>query len=374
MTGIVIITLLITSAYVFLIFRLIRGWHYLPEYLPLPEMPKLTVSLIIPFRDEKHNLEHSLPFIMNLSYPSSLLEVIYVNDHSQDGSEEFVSGIIKGKPNFHLLHSGTGSYGKKAALMEASLAARGELLLFTDADCCPVPEWVKTMASFYFNKDPVMITGPVIMHNRQGLFNKLQALELFSLTGTSAGSIAAGDPVLCSGANIGFNRKVYLKSFDHIKPEVNTGDDIFMMLYLKKVYPGKIFFVKSREAVVFTEPVKHLFAFARQRARWASKARYYRDTGILTTAIIVFFMNLLFPALLIAGIFNITILGLLIIMLILKSVPDFLLLYGISSFFRRKKLLRLFIPAQLLYPVYSVFSGIAGILMRNKWKGKISGS
>ena len=370
MTGVIIISLIISFLYVFLIGRFIRGWFLIPEYKNVNDKPEIKISLIIPFCNEKQILRRSFASILRLEYASSLLEVIYVNDHSDDGSEELVRSLTETHENFRLINCGKNSSGKKAALKAGADVATGNLLLFTDADCFPDARWAKTMAGYYQEKKPVMISGPVLIKNRPGFFNIFQSLEFLSLTGSGAGSFGAGDPVMCSGANLGFDRKIYLDSINNINPEVASGDDIFMMLFMKGAFSGDVHFLKSKEAQVITEPVADFAKFIHQRMRWASKMTYYHDPSILITAFIVLSENLLLLFLLFAGITDKSIPAVYIMVFLIKSFIDLILLESVSKFFRTQKLLNYFIPVQLLYPFYSVFSGIAGLLVKTRWKSK----
>jgi poly-beta-1,6-N-acetyl-D-glucosamine synthase len=299
------------------------------------------------------------------------LEIIYVNDHSADDSVHILLEKIKEEKAIELIHCGESENGKKSALYKGASMASGELLLFTDADCCPVAEWVSTMASFYLEKQkPVLISGPVLIESRRGMFNKMQSLELLSLTASAAGSFGAGTPILCSAANLGINRVQYLEYFSKIRSELASGDDIFMLLAFKKLFPDRLHFIKSNKAVVYTSPLEKAGDFFKQRIRWASKARFYNDPWIVMTSGIVFFVNFLLLALLFAGFGRHEFLFIFLAVLILKSASDIRLLVSVSTIFRELRVMALFLPVQLLYPFYAVIAGLGGVVIKTKWKGR----
>lgn len=99
---------------------------------PLPA-PAPSVSVVIPARNERHNLPRLLPGLLAQSYPD--FEVIVYDDRSDDGTWEWVSEVAH--PRLRLLRGGDvppGWIGKTYALDQATRDASGTLLLFLDAD------------------------------------------------------------------------------------------------------------------------------------------------------------------------------------------------------------------------------------------------
>jgi cellulose synthase/poly-beta-1,6-N-acetylglucosamine synthase-like glycosyltransferase len=367
----IIISVVLILLYTLLIEYFYRGWRSLPKFDQYKNAQELKVSVIIPFRNESEIITKNLESLLRQDYPKWLLEIIYVNDHSSDDSVQILLEKVKLENHIELIHCSESETGKKSALYKGASTASGELLLFTDADCCPVAEWVSTMAAFYLEKQkPVLISGPVLIESRRGLFNKMQSLELLSLTASAAGSFGAGTPILCSAANLGIKRIQYLEYFSKIRSELASGDDIFMLLAFKKTFPGRLHFIKSNKAVVYTSPIEKIGDFFKQRIRWASKARFYKDPWIVMTSGIVFFVNFLLLALLFSGFARHEFLLIFVLVFFLKSVSDFRLLVSVSTFFREQHLMALFLSVQLLYPFYAVIAGLGGMVIRTKWKGR----
>jgi glycosyltransferase involved in cell wall biosynthesis len=98
----------------------------------LPDTPPL-VSVLIPARNEEDNLARLLPTILQQDYPS--FEVIVYDDASDDRTGDVLRAFAD--PRLVRLR-GTGPpagwLGKVHALHQASRRARGEVLLFLDAD------------------------------------------------------------------------------------------------------------------------------------------------------------------------------------------------------------------------------------------------
>jgi chlorobactene glucosyltransferase len=115
--------------------QLLRRGPRLASHAPLREDQPL-VSIIVPARNEAENLGVCLATLLDSSY--SNYELILVDDRSEDGTRE-IGGVLAARSNGRLeLLDGKplpdGWLGKPWACWQGYGRARGELLLFTDAD------------------------------------------------------------------------------------------------------------------------------------------------------------------------------------------------------------------------------------------------
>jgi len=93
------------------------------------------VSVCVPARDEERDLEACLTSLLNQDYPN--FEVIVVDDNSTDNTPGIIQSLQKRHANLVAVQGAAlpaDWYGKPFALHQAGQKARGELLLFTDAD------------------------------------------------------------------------------------------------------------------------------------------------------------------------------------------------------------------------------------------------
>jgi chlorobactene glucosyltransferase len=115
-------------------FRLRRSRSLDEESDSAPEAAPL-VSVIVPARNEAHNIERCVRSILATSYPN--LELIVVDDASTDGTHEVAERAIAGDPRARLVKNPPlpdGWFGKQWACCTGAKLARGEILQFTDAD------------------------------------------------------------------------------------------------------------------------------------------------------------------------------------------------------------------------------------------------
>ena len=99
-----------------------------PAVRRAPATPDLTVLLVA--RDEESCLEAKLLNCLALQYPPDRLEILVVSDGSTDGTEALAEGFRERGVRLLRLRP---ARGKAAALNAAVAAARGEVLLLTDA-------------------------------------------------------------------------------------------------------------------------------------------------------------------------------------------------------------------------------------------------
>lgn len=314
-----------------------------------PTDPVTFVSLVISCRNEQKHIPDILEDIARQNYPEYLFEVIIVNDKSSDGTVLTISSF-PGLNNILILDNK--GEGKKQALRTGIIAAKGKLIITTDADCRMGKNWIRTIAAYYELNKPDMIISPVRIESVPGLFGRFQELEFMSLQGITAGSALLGEPVLCNGANLAFTREVYIKHSDNLHDEINSGDDIFLLYSLKKENQSKILWLEAPDAMITTGSSPTLISFMKQRSRWISKANTYNDTFTIVLGIATFITIILQIAYLIALLINPYLIQVFLAILILKSVPDFLILMNTSGRYGKSDLMKYFLPAQIIYPFY----------------------
>jgi chlorobactene glucosyltransferase len=115
-----------------------------PEDRPLLAYP--LVSVCVPARNEQRDIEACLSSLLKQDYPN--FEVIVVDDNSTDNTPGIIESLQKHHNNLVAIRGEalpSDWYGKPFALHQASQKARGEILLFTDADPVFQP-WALTTA------------------------------------------------------------------------------------------------------------------------------------------------------------------------------------------------------------------------------------
>jgi glycosyltransferase involved in cell wall biosynthesis len=123
-----------------------RLWRWQSPPRDLADYPHC-ISVIVPARNEEADLACSLASV--LAQRQVAVEVIVVNDHSDDRTGSIADQIAQADNRVHVIHNPElrpGWLGKCNAMQTAASRATGELLLFTDADIVHDPNCFITAA------------------------------------------------------------------------------------------------------------------------------------------------------------------------------------------------------------------------------------
>ncbi|MBU0703946.1 MAG: glycosyltransferase [Chloroflexi bacterium] len=127
------------------------------------------ISIIVPAYNAEDILENCLIALEAQTLPGEQYEIIVVDDGSSDGSAD-----VARRYDVRLIQQPNA--GPAAARNRGAQAARGELLLFTDADCAPAPDWVRRMLAPFRNPEVAGAKG-VYRTRQQAVVARFVQLE-----------------------------------------------------------------------------------------------------------------------------------------------------------------------------------------------------
>lgn len=143
----------ITCAYlVFTLIEFIIGFGKIKNLTLQPVLDNRhlpSISIILSLLNEEHNIENVITSLMSLDYPD--FEVVAVNDRSTDKTAAILNMLAQKYPRLrvHNIESlPEGWFGKNHGLHVGSSFARGQWLLFTDADVTMQKDALLKMVSF----------------------------------------------------------------------------------------------------------------------------------------------------------------------------------------------------------------------------------
>jgi cellulose synthase/poly-beta-1,6-N-acetylglucosamine synthase-like glycosyltransferase len=344
-------------------------WRSLPAGdLHSGYVPQTSVSVIVPARNEAPFLDRCLGSLVAQDFPPHLLEIIVVDDHSEDETAAIAQSFESRGVDLISLPQGQSS--KKAAIQAAIALARGELIATIDADCEAPPGWLSTMIGYYEKHRPALLAGPVAFFDDGPLPRQFQALDMLGMTAVAGAGIRGGWFHMGNGANLVYERSAFYQAGGFGDPaRLASGDDVLLMQKMAKAFPGKIAYVKSRDALIMTEPAPDLEAFWNQRLRWGGKAVHYDEWKLKALAAVV----LAGSAAVLFSFLAIPWLGMLpfLAALTVKSLADYRFLAQPVRFFGKESLLSIFWQAQFIHVLYIALSGAASLAGRPYlWKGR----
>jgi len=229
------------------------------------------VSIIVAARNEADHIKDCLSSLAQLDYPQNLLEIVVVNDRSQDGTHKIITQFIKDHPTSKYSQVETinpGLSGKANAISHGINLSKGEIILITDADCIVPENWVKKMVS-YFAKPVGLVAGFTLLDYSTRIFDKLQNLDWAYMLSVAAGAIGMNIPLTCIGNNFAFRRHVYEEIGGYEGVGFSVTEDFALLKAIATRTDWKIIFPVDAECLVISKPVRTLGQFFSQRKRWS---------------------------------------------------------------------------------------------------------
>ena len=357
------------AAYSLLIIYYWLGWVAIPEYIPSGKNNRTRISVIIPARNEETNIGNLLIAIQQQTYPADLFEVIVVDDHSKDRTVEIANQF--GFVQVVQLHDDSINSSKKKAIETGIATAKNEWIVTTDADCTPLENWLTTITTFIEEKNPVCMAAPVVFSNNNSLLQLFQSLDFLVLQGITAASVEKKIHPMSNGANMAYEKNIFhkVKGFTGID-SIASGDDMLLMNKFMKDYPGGVHYLKSKQAIVTTQPQQSWSGFFNQRKRWASKTFYYKSPKLFSALLLVYLFNFSFLFLFVAGFAETRYWLYLVCMWIAKTIIEFPFVYSVAAFYNRRSLMKYFFFLQPLHILYTIIAGLLGQTGKYLWKGR----
>jgi len=353
---------------------MIKGWAGIkPDNFEARE--NLIITILIPVRNEISNISDLVSCLEAQTYPCEKFEVIFIDDHSDDGTYESLveksqhSNLRLRVLKLEKVNKHHKSY-KKAAITKGIKEAIGDIILLTDGDVQMGECWIQSYAEQFSMKDMKFISGPVMMTSSSFL-EEMQSIEFASLIGTGAALIYYDMPVMCNGANLAFRKEVFFEVGGYEdNREVTSGDDEFLMYKISKLYPGKVSFLKSPNSIVTTLPIRSYMDFYFQRRRWAGKWRKHANIKSKILAVYIFIVHCSYLTLFFFIINQKINLQIIVSIFIIKIILEYIFFKNIYKFFANSLNIFPFVISSLLYSVYAITFGILSNIGGYKWKGR----
>lgn len=360
----VIFLLVIPLSYVLFFFLLIKGWNKL-YYTHITS--NKTVSILIPFRNESDSLTDLIKSLNSLEYEPANLEIIFIDDHSDDNSSLIIKNI---KWNHKIIHLEADVFGKKNAVTTGLKNAANEIIVCTDADCTFSPEWLHGLLSPFKNENIKIVLGGVVLSGEHHILSAFEKIEFISLVAAGASFCGLGHPIYGNGANLAFCKSAVKELDNPFNAKKSSGDDVFLIHSIKKKYHNAIAFTQHPNSIVRAKSTKTLSEFIRQRIRWASKSASYTDSDAVSLSIYILLFNLALTILLVGSFFCSCLFYTFVITYVTKTLLDLIFFMKIDHLLGTKKYLKHIFYFQMIYMIYITIIGTSSLLITPSWKGR----
>jgi chlorobactene glucosyltransferase len=212
--------------------------HVAIEPAPVPRVAP-DISIIVPARNEARQIEQCVRSLLAQDYPH--FEVIVVDDRSDDETAAIVERIAAEDSRLRLIHGEplpAGWVGKPWALHQGAQEARGEWLLFTDADTIHEPG--ATTASLVYarahNLDALSVLTKQIMVNsaERMVLPTILWIIAFSIGSLDAINDPGSESALFNGQYILALRRVYRALGGHEAVKGEVAEDLELARLIKR--------------------------------------------------------------------------------------------------------------------------------------------
>lgn len=236
------------------------------------ELPK--VSILIPAHNEELVIAQTLEAMIQLDYPKDKLEVIPINDNSNDNTGAIVNAYAQKYPFIQPIHTTppTGGKGKSGALNQGLKRATGEVIVVYDADNTPEPEAVYNLVIGLNNDEKAAaVVGKFRVSNaKENLLTRFINIETLTFQWLAqAGRWHWFKMTTIPGTNFAIRRSVLEKlgGWDEkaISEDTELSFRVYNLGYHIRFFP---------EAITWEQEPETLKVWWKQRMRWAQGNEY----------------------------------------------------------------------------------------------------
>lgn len=312
------------------------------------------ISILVALKDEALTLSACIESLLKLDYPNELLQIILINDRSQDETPAIINSYKEKSELIKIVNIDktiAGLSGKANAICQGIEHADGEIMLITDGDSEVPPSWAKAHASYY--RDNVGLVGGFTLLDRKNdatsFFGKIQSLDWAYLLSIGAGAMGLGKPLSVLGNNFSFRKSAY----DEVGGYRNMGftiiEDFALMRTLVKKTTWKVLYPINPDMLVYSQPMQSWRTFQTQRKRWSAGGKEVGIYGKFLMAVSLL-THLAIPSSFWANNLTLALIGTSIVL-----GADLILLVRSTKIIERNDLLKFFPIWELFYFFYTIF-------------------
>lgn len=220
-----------------------------------------SVTVAVPAYNEEKTLEKTIQSLLNLDYPKDKIEIIIVDDGSEDKTYE-IAKIFSQKYSFvKVIHQKNAGKGK--ALNKAIALSKGEFFGCLDADSFVDPSALKKIISCFYDEQVMAVTPSMKVSNAKNIIEIIQEMEyIMGIYLRKIFSFIGGIHV--TPGPFSFFRKSFFIEYGGYD-EHNPTEDIEIAL---RIQDHGFIIENAIEAYVYTVAPKKFKPLLKQRLRW----------------------------------------------------------------------------------------------------------
>lgn len=242
-----------------------------------------TISFVVPAKNEGDNIAKTLRCFYDINYPKGKIEVIAINDGSDDDT---LSEMLKVQKEFGAkikrfeVVDWKINQGKREGMASGVKMAKGEIIIFVDSDSFIDKNCVRHLVKYFADPTVGAVSGHTDVYNdKENLLTRMQAVRYYiSFKIYKAAESVFGLVTCCPGCCSAYRREYLLEFIDawlHQKffgKQCTFGDDRSLTNFILQKYKA----VYSNEARAETVVPNNFKKYMKQQQRW--KKSWVRET------------------------------------------------------------------------------------------------
>jgi cellulose synthase/poly-beta-1,6-N-acetylglucosamine synthase-like glycosyltransferase len=295
------IGLYMLSLFFFIYFPNRKNIFYHPTGKAVP------VSIIVPCYNESAHIGEAIESLLALDYPKNMIEIIVVDDKSNDDSVEVVKKYTAKYGNVRLIVNKRNSGGAAEPTNIGVRAAKYDYIAVTDADSFPKKDALIKMIGFLQEDQTVGgVTCAVLAQHPNNFMQKLQEIE-YAIIAFNRKMLDLVDSVYVTPGPFAVYRKKTLIEVGMFDTKNMTQDIEIVWRMLSQGYKARM----CLDTAVYSSTPQSFKKWFKQRIRWniggmQTQIKYKHFVfrkGMLGNFIIPFFSTSLFIGLFGLGLF-----------------------------------------------------------------------
>ncbi len=349
-------TLVYISAYVGLFvvcFYLLSLKDYIKKKKNFPEKTDKTVSIIIPAWNEEKDIEKTIKSALAIDYPKNKLEIIVVDDGSQDKTYELAKKFESSKKFKVRVFAKKENGGKGSALNFGIGKSKSDIIISMDADTFIEPNVVKLMISRFYSDEVMSVTPAMGIFNPKSIFQRIQQIEYYLGVFLRKVFSTVNAIHVTPGAFSAYRKKFFLKHGGYDEEDITEDLEVALRIQSKGYIIENV-----PEAVVHTLGPRTFRELLVQRRRWYAGQikNFWRYRGLFGFKKGVLGMIVL-PMAIISVLFSMTLTSYSIIKILIELKKELMFMSSINFQFEGLFELSSYLTSEFLRKFfYSAFS------------------
>lgn len=264
-----LVILILGIIYVLIVLTVTLGMYRLPKstYKSDEELP--TVAVVVSAKNEEDDLPKCIAKLEKLDYPKDKLQIVLVNDDSDDSTGEIIRAAADRNPHFKALDTSNapdnGLKAKARGIAWGIENSESEWIFITDADG-EVPElWLRHSLSLV--DDTIGMTGGMLSVNPVSTLAVLERVSWAYTLPFAFGMAGWGSSFICVGPNMGLRRSIYEDCGGLENSDFEIAEDLALFRMVENSEYTSLSYM-SPETTVHLNPVPSLRHLLSQQRRW----------------------------------------------------------------------------------------------------------